>query len=62
MPLLNVNADINISLHVGNYTVLLIALGLPVPVISDLKLSSIHLPWRTENITSKPLFSVLTDG
>jgi len=27
-----------LALHVRNYTVLLIALGLPVPIISDLKL------------------------
>jgi len=51
-----------LTLHVRNYTVLLIALGLPVPIISDLKLSSIHLRWRTKNSTSKPLFSVLMDG
>jgi len=50
-----------LTLYVRNYTILLIALRLPFPVISDLKLQSIHLPWWMENSASKPLFSVLMD-
>jgi len=49
-----------LTLHGINYTVLLIVLRLPVPVISDLKFI-INLRWQMENSACKPLLYVLTD-